>query len=482
MFLSQGEKENVMYKSCKISVRALLIYALVTSSALGQSDDAKIWPLLDDPQAVFVSLPEGAFRSLGVDLDLPDGGRNVTALANAAPSGAFDPRALEDIPAAELGYQSDWLVERYSRYNLYWDITGLRLTSRNPDAANYPWIVIINGGAANFYEFFVDLKNQPGWAQYLAQKLNILMVTIPGNFKYGGWDQPVLDATRQPAYLLDQELSMDEYELRHMIYTNTLIMQGLKDLIMKHTEGDILIVGHSTSGELALLAYEDPDLSTRLNGRFLGWGSGGVARAKAVQALRAGGPLDAASINPRAGSPLDVLQRRDTQGYANGYSGVLNPFYEQGMTMLQVAELWLGAEARRRANFKQQLQDWEHDDLLALRARAEVLIEDHLTATGNPWGVNLEDVNKDLFATHYTRMDGYSKMVWMTARYDTNHWEANDQSKSAEIGVVDEYRRKNPDGELRLINWDLPMTHYGHVELPRELAGATYSVVRWLER
>ena len=49
------------------------------------------------------------------------------------------------------------------------------------------------------------------------------------------------------------------------------------------------------------------------------------------------------------------------------------------------------------------------------------------------------------------------------------------------FGVVDtpEYRAKNPKARIRLINWDPPMTHYGHVELPRQLASATFSVVRW---
>jgi hypothetical protein len=454
----------------------------MTSDGLAQGDDSIIWPLLSDPQAVFVSVPENEFRSLGAGFDLPDEGRNVTALANGALGGAFDPRALEDIPAAELGYKADWLVERFSRYKLFWDITGLRLTSLDPEAVDYPWIVIVNGGAANFYEFYVDLKNRPGWAQYLAQKLNVLIVTIPGNFKYGGWDQPVIEATRQPAYLLDQELVPEEYELRHMLFTNKLILQGLKALIMDHTEGDILIVGHSTSGELAQLAYEDPDLSRRLDGRYLGWGSGGAARVESLQTLREGAPPDAANVNRRASLPLDVLERRTPDVYSNGYSGVLNPMYEPEMTMLEVAERWLGAEARRRANFKQQLQNWEHADLLYLRARAEVLLEEHLHATGNPWDIDLEDVAKDFFATHFTRMDGFTRMVWMTARWDTNHWDPDDQAKSPEIFVVNEYRRKNPAGELRLINWDLPMTHYGHVELPRELAGATYSVVRWLVR
>src|SRR5258708_34114467 len=96
----------------------------------------------------------------------------------------------------------------------------------------------MNGGAANFYEFFVDLKNRPGWTQYLAQKLNVMIVTIPGNFKYGGWEQPVADGKRQPAYLLDRDLSMDEYEVRNAIFPTTPTMQGLKPLGTQNTTGD----------------------------------------------------------------------------------------------------------------------------------------------------------------------------------------------------------------------------------------------------
>jgi hypothetical protein len=64
-----------------------------------------------------------------------------------------------------------------------WDIRALRLTSLNPEART------IRGSSerrrGNFYEFYVDLKNWPGWAQFLA-KLNDDRHD-PGNFKYGGW-------------------------------------------------------------------------------------------------------------------------------------------------------------------------------------------------------------------------------------------------------------------------------------------------------
>jgi hypothetical protein len=242
-----------------------------------------IWTLLDDPNAVYVSLSDADFRALGEGFNLPDGGKAVTELALAAPGGAFDPRDVAKIPAAQLGYKADWIVERFKRYNLDWDIGGLRLTSLHPDAKRYPWLIIVNGGAANFSEFFVDLKNRPGWTQYLAQKLNIMIVTIPGNFKYGGWEQPVKSLDRQPAYLLDRDLSMEEYEVRNCLLTNNVILQGLKALIMKHTTGDILLIGHSTSGELAMLANDDPELRARLNGRYLGWGSGGPARLDRIR-------------------------------------------------------------------------------------------------------------------------------------------------------------------------------------------------------
>src|SRR5215470_7553748 len=231
---------------------ALLLAIVSNGGTMAQTQtlEQKIWTLLDDSEAAYVSLGEAEFRALGAGFDLPD-------VAKLTPQ--------------QLGYKADWVVERFSRYNLEWDITGLRLESVDPEAKSYPWFIVMNGGAANFYEFFVDLKNRPGWTQYLAQKLNVLIVTIPGNFKYGGWEQPVADAKRQPAYLLDRDLSLDEYEVRNAIFTNSLIMQGLKALVTKHTSGDILLIGHSTSGELSMLAYEDPELSARLKGRYLGW-------------------------------------------------------------------------------------------------------------------------------------------------------------------------------------------------------------------
>src|SRR5438128_12587402 len=79
-------------------------------------------------------------------------------------------------------------------------------------------------------------------------------------------------------------------------------------------------------------------------------------------------------------------------------------------------------------------------------------------------------------------MDGFRRMVWTTAHFDRNHWNPEEPMKSIEVFVANEYRAKNSDAQIRLINWDPPMTHYGHLELPKQLAAAHFSVVRCLVR
>ena len=63
---------------------ALVLSAVIPMGvAMAQSEnlEKKIWTLLDDSKAAYVSLPESDFRALGGGFDLPDGGRTVTALA-----------------------------------------------------------------------------------------------------------------------------------------------------------------------------------------------------------------------------------------------------------------------------------------------------------------------------------------------------------------------------------------------------------------
>ena len=450
----------------------------LTNSAI----EKKIWALLDEPDKAFVALSTPDFMSLGMGFDIPDEGKSIHEMAMAAPGGAFDPRALEKVPPEQLGYKAEWVVERYQHYNMDWDITGLKLTSLNPTAEKYPWFVIINGGAANWYEFYVDLKNRPGWAPYLAQKINVMIVSIPGNFKYGGWPLPIMDERRQPQYLLDQDLPAAESYLRNALLNNQVVMHGLKQLILENTSGDILISGHSTSGELAMLAYQDPELAARLKGRYFGWGSGGPARLALTQPLlqpESAGGSSASTERPKP-RPLEQLSRRDVRAYSRGYSWFLNPLYEPGMSLADIAGTWLEAEARRRPQFKQQIQDIEHGSGYANKGYVELEIKRLLEASGNPWNVDFEQVQSELMSTYFTRITGFKKMVWTVAHMDRNHWVPEDPLSSEEVYVANQFRAANPTSTIRVINWDPPMTHYGHLELPREKAAADYSVIRWL--
>ena len=107
--------------------------------AARNSLEQEIWNLLDDGQSVYVTLSESDFRALGAGFDLPDGGKAVTALAMQTPGGAFDSRDVAKIPSAELGYQADWIVERFRRYNLDWDIGALRLRGPRPQWFRRYW-------------------------------------------------------------------------------------------------------------------------------------------------------------------------------------------------------------------------------------------------------------------------------------------------------------------------------------------------------
>jgi len=88
---------------------------------------------------------------------------------------------------------------------------------------------------------------------------------------------------------------------------NAVTLQGVKALIMNNTTGDLLMIGHSTSGEISMLANGDPDLRARMKGRYIGWGSGGPARMDNVRLAkegRGGSGSDAGAVPPapRAGS------------------------------------------------------------------------------------------------------------------------------------------------------------------------------------
>ena len=231
-----------------------------------------------------------------------------------------------------------------------------------------------------------------------------------------------------------------------------------------------------------MLAYEDKEMGPRLKGRFLGWGSGGPARLDLMRTVRGKDvPVRGGATAPGTRTPLHVLERRDPASYSRGYSGFLNPMYEAGMSHLDIADAL--ARSRRtapRRTSSSRCRTSSTARISASRRWSRTRSRCCSRRSGNPWGIVAEDVYKDLYVTNFTRLDGYKRMVWTTAHFDRNHWNPEDPMKSIEVFVANEYRAKNPEADIRVMNFDPPMTHYGHLELPRQLAAAHYSVVRWL--
>jgi hypothetical protein len=433
----------------------------------------------DDPEARLLALirraplytlvPHALVEQLG--WPLPDGGAHVTQLANAAPGGAFDPHALERLSPRDLGYAASWHVVRYRFYGLEWDIGGLLLAPRDA-IPGLPTVVYINGGSANWYEFFVDPLNNPAVGQYLAQRIPVFLVTIPGNYRHGGWTEPI--AARAPAYLLDRQLDRGEMRVRNAIYTFAVVTEGVRRLVERATRGPVLISGHSTGGEIQFLLKDT--LRSRLNGLSIGWGTGGPAAVRRVwvdEAAAARNQGDRARPYP----PLAVLRPRTPQEYARSYVGPLNPLGPG--TREEIARRWFARESRRRPQFKQVLQDLEHTG--ATERRTDVEKEIRSLVAGSTLPVNADEVVADLFSTVRAPLTGYRRMLWTTASGDDGHWDA-DPAKARELFVATAFRQANPSAAVRVLVYDVPMSHYGHIEKPRQLAGGTLAAVKWLYR
>ena len=448
-----------------LALMAMLLATLPLETVLAQtSAEDEVVGLLAQ-EAPFHVVPPQLFETLG--WDLPDGGASVKALADATPGGALDPRDLESIPAATLGYHASWHEVRFRVYGLDWDISGLHLMPENPQAG-LPTMVIINGGAANWYEFFLDPLNRAGLGQYLAQKVPVLLVTIPGNFRHGGWAQNEFDK-RIPGYLLDQDVSPEEAAIRNSIYTFRVVTEGVKAIVTEKVQGPAVIIGHSTGGEVQFM-LKNSSLRSKLRDLSIGWGTGGHAGMKVMREIRGiRGASDYLHVSQ--------LRARTPDQYAGDYLGPLNPFWESGKSRQAMAEQWMGKEQRRRAQFKQPLQDMEHTSAVNLRAHVAVQIHD--TLKGNTLGVDADEVIGDLFSTMRSPMAGYRKMIWTTARGDTGHWNA-DPAKARDVIVANEFREANPGVSIRVLLFDVPMTHYGHIERPRQLAGGLVAALRWL--
>ncbi|MGY8815406.1 MAG: alpha/beta fold hydrolase [Gammaproteobacteria bacterium] len=333
----------------KMNFLLVLIFLLVqilTVSAQ-ESPEETIIKMLEKNQS-YHTVSETLFNQLG--WELPDGGSQVKNLADNSPGGTIDPRMLETISSDKLGYSARWHEIRYRKYNMDWDIPGLHLIPNDP-LPDMPTLVIIHGGNWNWHYWFLDPLNNAGVGKYLAQKIPVLLVTIPGRYKHGGWTEPD-HPKRIPGYLLDRDISPEEAKIRNAIYTFQLVSDGVEKLVNTVTTGPIVIVGHSTGGELQFI-LKDSSLGERMQGLSLGWATGGPAGLKVMADFRGLKTTD---------DYLDIweLRPRLANGWAGDYLGTLNPVWDPNISRMEMAQRWFDLEQRRIPGFKHTLQDMEH--------------------------------------------------------------------------------------------------------------------------
>jgi hypothetical protein len=137
--------------------------------------------------------------------------------------------------------------------------------------------------------------------------------------------------------------------------------------------------------------------------------------------------------------------------------------------------------AQRRPRIKQVLQDLERRGATpGMREGVIRQVRTILENEGSRYNVNVDAVLADLFAPMRAPVTGYSKIVLTAGEMDTGHWTKDHPEESSTYQVVQELRVYNPDIQVEALMYDLPLTHQGHIERPRQLAGALYASLVWL--
>jgi hypothetical protein len=216
-------------------------------------------------------------------------------------------------------------------------------------------------------------------------------------------------------------------------------------------------------------------LKDRMSGGYLGWGSGGPAMLESVLSTPEANRDSVIGKYARS-APGHALRARSAleYAYASAYIGPLNPCKGEGP--LEVAQCWFRQEERRRPQFKQELQDMEHDASEVMRE--DVATEIRTIVKTSRMEVNAEDVIRDLFSTSHVPLTGYKKMLWLIGKLD-GHGRIRD-GIPGDARIANEFRKHNPGVPIRVALFDAPITHYGHIERPKEVAGGMVAALKWL--
>jgi hypothetical protein len=236
---------------------------------------------------------------------------------------------------------------RYQRNGYDWDMHGTLFTPEKETDAHRGF-VFFHGGAGS--EKIMDLTpdGRPGLARVLAaQGFKVLALTYPGHYPPSGvWKQPIPE--RNPIYLLDRDLPLEEIHDRNLKCTFNVILQGAGLLTDQNFAGrEIIGFGHSTGGPMAahLTRFSK---KTKVIG-IVGFGSGGPDGWRKEWREKTG-------AEKYHEIPLDQVSRRSPDSFKN--SGYVDP---EDLTPWGGADDYIRLVSPLRSQMKTSLCDNQHN-------------------------------------------------------------------------------------------------------------------------
>ena len=114
----------------------------------------------------------------------------------------------------------------------------------------------------------------------------------------------------------------------------------------------------------------------------------------------------------------------------------------------------------------------------AVELREQVSVEIRAALKNESFGVNPDAVLADLFSTSNVPLTGYKKMLWLVGKLD-GHGRIRD-GIPGDARIANQFREHNPQTPIRVGLFDTPMTHYGYMEMPKQLAAGMVAGLKWL--
>jgi hypothetical protein len=341
---------------------------------------------------------------------------------------------LSVIPAyAETKFSKKEVTKRFSRNGYEWDIHGSLYTPTKEVDGRLAF-VFFHGGADSEDVFDLTPDGRPGQARALAaQGFKVLTITYPGHYPpKGHWQKPI--AERQPIYLLDRELPIEEVLDRNLKCTFNTILQGAGQLVDQELSGrDILAWGHSTGGPMASSLSQFAN-SVKVIG-LTNFGTGGPDGWRKAWREETG-------AEKFIELPIDHMSRRSPHTYREaGYEDPLELTPWGGPE-----ELFAWAGEQHRSQIKTALCDNQHRGTMTM-------LEQYPARTGLP----LEEFTSHLREPDQAWLRSISVLA-IVGSNDKGHWVAGKEiSQKREIYMGRRYREANVRN-----NHVVLIPHYGH--------------------